>query len=101
MFKKIIYIIILSFFITSCADSFQSVKRGLTGAKKEGGDEFMIEKKDPLILPPDFESLPTPDEKIAASEEISVLEKKLETKTEVSSSTSKTENSILEKIRKK
>ena len=101
MFKKIIYIIILSFFITSCADSFQSVKRGLTGAKKEGGDEFMIEKKDPLILPPDFESLPTPDEKIAASEEISVLEKKLETKTEVSSSTRKTENSILEKIRKK
>ena len=53
MFKKITYIIILTFFVTSCADTASSIKRGLTGAKKTSGDEFLIMKKDPLILPPD------------------------------------------------
>ncbi|MBA1338473.1 MAG: Protein of unknown function (DUF3035) [Pelagibacterales bacterium] len=101
MFKKIIYITMLTFFITSCSDSFSSVKRGLTGAKKKGGDEFMVRKKDPLILPPDFQSLPTPDQQIVESEEISLLEKKLKNKTEINTTTSKTENSILQKIRKK
>jgi len=53
MFKKISYIIILFAFLTSCADTFDSVKRGLTGAKKGSADEFLVKKKDPLILPPD------------------------------------------------
>ena len=34
MFKKITYILVLTFFVTSCADTFDSVKRGLTGSKK-------------------------------------------------------------------
>ena len=48
-----------------------SVKRGLTGEKKVSTDEFMIKKKDPLIMPPDYENLPTPEERVAAKEEIS------------------------------
>ena len=102
MFKKIIYISFLIFFATSCADTFNSVKRGITGQKQGTTDEFLIEKKDPLILPPDYENLPTPDESIAASEEISVFEENLEIYVEVeensSSSTDSVENSILKRI---
>ena len=102
MFKKITYIIILTFFVTSCSDTASSIKRGLSGAKKTSADEFLIQKKDPLILPPDYENLPIPDEKIAAKEEISTFEKNLGTLIEDDPSTPNTaEDSILKKIRSK
>ena len=99
MLKKNIYIIILALLVTSCADTFDSVKRGLTGAKGDTADEFLVKKKDPLILPPDFENLPTPDEKIDIKNEVSDFEKNLEISDETNSSTlSPVENSILKKI---
>ena len=102
MLKKITCIILLFVFLTSCAGTFDSVKRGLTGAKKSSADEFLVKKKDPLILPPDYENLPTPDEKSAAAEEISNFEKSFETTLEEDSSTSSSvESSILKKIRTK
>ena len=102
MLKKIIYIILLTFLATSCADTFQSVKRGLTGAKSNAADEFLVQKKDPLIIPPDFENLPTPEERSAAAEEISIFEKNLEILIEDNSSTSSSaEDSILRKIQSK
>ena len=101
MFKKITYIIIIIFFITSCADTTSSIKRGLTGAKKTSGDEFLIQKKDPLILPPDYENLPIPNEE-TVTEEISTFEKNLGTLIEDNSSrSSSVEESILKKIRSK
>ena len=101
MLKKIIYLFVLVFFVVSC-DSLSSVKRGLTGGKKTSTDEFLIQKKDPLILPPDYENLPIPDERIAASEEISTFEKTLEASIEDNSSTpSSIEDSILKKIQSK
>ena len=102
MLKKIIYIIILTFLATSCADTFHSVKRGLTGEKADTTDEFLVQKKDPLILPPDFENLPTPEERSAAAEEISIFEKNLEISIEDNSSiSSSVEDSILKKIQSK
>ena len=101
MFKKITYIIILTFFVTSCADTASSIKRGLTGAKKTSGDEFLIQKKDPLILPPDYENLPIPNEE-TVTEEISTFEKNLGTLIEDNSSrSSSVEDSILKQIRSK
>ena len=102
MFRKITYIFLLFLFTGSCADTFSSVKRGLTGAKKNSADEFLVEKKDPLILPPDFENLPIPDEEIADIEKDSIFEKTLEDLTEDNSSASDSvENSILKKIQSK
>ena len=101
MHKKIIYILSIIFFITSC-ETMDSVKRGITGEKRVSTDEFFIEKKDPLILPPDYENLPIPDERIVAMEEISSFEKSLETSIEENSSTSSSiEDSILKKIQSK
>ena len=87
MFKKTTIIFIIALFITSCANTFDSIKRGLTGAKGEGADEFLVKKKDPLILPPDFENLPTPDERNSAEEELSLFEKNLESVIEEKTST--------------
>ena len=101
MHKKIIYILSLIFFITSC-DTLGSIKKGLTGEKRKSIDEFLIQRKDPLILPPDYENLPTPGEKIAVREEILAFEKTLEISIEDSSSTSgSVEDFILKKIRSK
>ena len=101
MYKKIIYILSLIFFITSC-NAVDSVKRGITGAKRDTADEFLIKKKDPLILPPDYENLPIRDERIAATEEISTFEKTLEASIEDNTSTpNSVEDSILKKIQSK
>ena len=102
MFRKTIYIFLLFLFTGSCADTFSSVKRGLTGAKKNSADEFLVEKKDPLILPPDFENLPIPDKRIADIEEDSIFENTLENSIEENSPASDSaENSILKKIQSK
>ena len=101
--KKTIFLLTLAFLVTSCGDSWDSVKRGMTGQKQESADEFLVIKKDPLILPPDYDKLPTPDEQRAAVEEISSFEKKLKkitTTKSTSSSTTSTETSILQQIKR-
>ena len=56
--KKInLFIIVFAFLLGSC----QSVKDGLSGKKKENSDEFLVQKKNPLVLPPNFMELPTPE----------------------------------------
>ena len=98
MHKKIIYILSIIFFVTSC-ETMGSVKRGLTGEKRVSTDEFMIKKKDPLIMPPDYENLPTPEERVAAKEGISNFEKSLGASIEDNSpSSTSTEGFILKKI---
>tara|TARA_Y100000590_G_scaffold453295_1_gene598075 strand:+ start:267 stop:581 length:315 start_codon:yes stop_codon:yes gene_type:complete len=101
--KKLFFFIGLAFLCTSCADTWNSVKQGVTGAKQKSSDEFLVKKKDPLILPPDFESLPTPDEQ-SQEEEVTSFEKTLTSGSSSdtdSSSESNAEISILEQIRRK
>ena len=96
MFKnKIVFFMMLSFLITSC----ESVREGLTGSKNQSTDEFLVKKKDPLILPPDFENLPNPSERQVSAEEMTSFEKTLKKQT-VSESSSATENSAEESILK-
>jgi len=40
-----------------------SVKRGLSGQKKKNTDEFLVQTKNPLVLPPHFGELPEPMKK--------------------------------------
>ena len=101
--KKLIFLLVLNFVLTSCADTWSSVKKGLTGEKTKSTDEFLVKKKDPLILPPDFDRLPTPQDQVVERDDINTFEKTLteeslsqkETPTDLS-----TETSILEQIRK-
>ena len=97
------YIFFLSFliFITSC----QEVKEGLVGNKRsKSSDEFLVQKKNPLVLPPDFESLPTPktetNQQIDDDKGIEDLLGVYEEKSEIfeAESSKSLENSIFEKI---
>ena len=95
MFKKnIILLTLLIFLVTSCADTWGNVKRGLTGAKQKSTDEFLVKKKDPLILPPDFESLPSPTERDEAQEEILSFEKELKKVSETEITSTSAEGSV-------
>jgi len=101
--KKILIFTSAVILLTSCADTFDSVKRGLTGQKAKSGDEFLVQKKDPLVLPPDFEELPTPEDRVIAEDELSNFERTLKTSAsseEDIQSDGSTEQSILRQIRK-
>ena len=52
-----IFILISSFLIFySCG----TIKEGFTNQKKTSSDEFLVEKKSPLVMPPDYNKLPLP-----------------------------------------
>ena len=50
-------IIFCVFFISGCS----SEKKTLSGKKKNNTDEFLVKKKNPLVLPPNFNDLPKPE----------------------------------------
>ena len=52
--------LIASFFIILFLNSCGTIAEGLGGSKKKGSDEFLVEKKSPLVLPPSFGELPEP-----------------------------------------
>ena len=99
---------ILLLFLNSCG----AVGEGLGGSKKKNNDEFLVEKKAPLVLPPSFGELPEPGKKIDENqastkkdtlgiEEIinqSSLIDKVEKNSELKNSI---EQSVIEKIKNK
>ncbi len=97
----IVFSIIL--FLSSCS----SIKEGFSGQKKANSDEFLVEKKSPLVMPPDYNELPLPKEKNVEKDNSKNQIKSLITETnnkEVDESfdeeNSSFENSILKKIKK-
>lgn len=52
MKHKLLLIFLLLFVVTSCT--------GIGGKRSEKSDEFLIEKKNPLVMPPDINELPKP-----------------------------------------
>ena len=54
--RAILFLVIVFFTFQSC----QTVKEGFTSQKKKSTDEFLVEKKSPLVMPPDFNELPLP-----------------------------------------
>ncbi len=56
--KNILFISIF-FILLSCS----TVREGFQNNKKNNSDEFLVEKKSPLVMPPDFNKLPIPRNK--------------------------------------
>ena len=50
--------ILLSLLLLLC--SCGSLKEGFANQKKNSSDEFLVEKKSPLVMPPDYSELPFP-----------------------------------------
>ena len=48
----------LILFLYSCS----TLKEGFTNQKKSSSDEFLVEKKSPLVMPPDYNDMPVPDQ---------------------------------------
>ena len=51
---------ILLIFIVAYLQACSSVTEGFKLKKGNTGDEFLVEKKNPLVLPPNFNELPEP-----------------------------------------
>jgi len=109
--KKNNYLIFLLFFLLLFSGC-QDVKKGFSGKKIDQGEEFLVIKKNPLIVPPDFEKMPIPKNEIEESNSIEVennqdsdFKKLLETqdqKVDVSDSKENTgdlEKKIIDKIK--
>ena len=75
-YKLLILMGLLSLFITSCG----TVKKAFDPQRKNSSEEFLVEKKSPLSMPPDFDELPVPqadkEEKIDQDKDIELLIKK-------------------------
>ena len=103
-----IYILmkLILIFLLSCS----SVKDGFSNQKKSNSDEFLVEKKSPLIMPPDYKELPLPKTETEQNnnnngEEIikSLINKQNDNSTvqdKQNSSTQELEKNILNKIKK-
>ena len=82
MNKKILLYFSCFLFLYSC----QTIKDGLTGKKQENSDEFLVIKKNPLEIPPNFDELPVPqsekinDQSELVDEEIKDLIKSINSK---------------------
>ena len=99
----ILITILLSILLYACEtakDAFEGKKRS------EQSDEFLVEKKNPLAMPPDYEKLPTPgSEKVSPetfSESSDVKDllniEESDSSTDGNDSSGDIESSIIEKI---
>ena len=97
---KFYILIAIAVLFSSCS----SLKEGFTNQKKNNSDEFLVEKKSPLVMPPDYNELPIPNEENINKEsnEIQSLiskSKSGEIEENFDKKSSSFEGSILEKIK--
>ena len=99
--KKFKFFLIIAIF---CLTSSCGVLReGFKSPKQNKSDEFLVEKKSPLKLPPDYDKLPTPLEKtnkeIEKETSIEKMIKDNKNETKKSNSNSTLEELVLDKIK--
>ena len=98
---KFYILIAIAVLFSSCS----SLKEGFTNQKKNNSDEFLVEKKSPLVMPPSYGELPSPTSKetLKKNNDIKDLIEKSNDQTvqvDGSNNQNKTlENSILGKIK--
>ena len=106
--KKFKILSILLFCISFLLGSCQSIKDGLSGKKNENSDEFLVQKKNPLVLPPNYMKLPKPKSEVLEDtafniEEETDIEKLFNTESTTTNSSSKNygdaEEFVLENIK--
>ena len=104
--------LIASFLILIFLNSCGTIAEGLGGSKKKGSDEFLVEKKSPLVIPPSFGELPEPgkepeeniisDKKVTSDIEDIINQSSTTSTSEKSDDTKNSiEQSIIKKINEK
>ena len=100
--KIFTFLLIICFINVSCG----SVKKAFDPERKNSSEEFLVEKKSPLSMPPNMDELPIPqNEKSKEKEEsndVEILLNQIEDSSQNNNETidSDTEKSIIEKIKK-
>ena len=101
--KKNFIFIFIFIFLSNC-QGLSDFKKTMRGEKVNTTDEFLIKKKDPLILPPQHEELPLPKGSDFQEKEGNTVQSILKTgqnsEIKKSSSVSSLEKKILEELRK-
>jgi hypothetical protein len=99
-FKKFITLNIV-LILCSCG----TIKEGFTNQKKNSSDEFLVEKKSPLVVPPSYGELPIPSSEKTNKKnqtnniESLIIKKKNDEKLKDIEPDKNFEQSILEKIK--
>ncbi len=100
---RLFFIILVFNFLVGC----KTMNEGFSLKKKQAADEFLVEKKNPLVEPPEYGELPTPtdtnlDEAKTSENEIESLLNSESIKSqpiELGNNSNKIEENILEKIK--
>ena len=96
---NIFLLIVIFIFFQSC----NTISQGFKSPKQNKSDEFLVEKKSPLKLPPDYDQLPTPletnNEEIEKESSIEKMIKDNKNETKKSNSNSTLEELVLDKIK--
>ena len=98
--KKLFLNIMILFFVYSCGTS--NVGKVLRNEKITNTDEFLVKKRQPLSLPPDYEDLPEPGTHNSDKKNEDDINKilKIPKKQSETKSSSTVEQSIINEIRK-
>ena len=91
----------IAIILSSCG----TIRDGFSNQKKNNSDEFLVEKKSPLVMPPDYNELPIPSEEKVEKETNdikSLISKSKQDEIDENSDkkSSSFEGSILKKIKK-
>ncbi len=100
-YKKITLLLLAFLFLYSC----NNAKNALQGKKRsDNSDEFLVEKKNPLTMPPDINELPIPtDQEDLANknddEKLEVIKNLEVSESDTTNENNSLEDSILKKIK--
>ena len=101
--NKIILLFILTIFLYSCS-TLSEAGKVLRNEKIKTTDEFLVKKREPLVLPPDYKNLPKPGslnrEKIENKNTISKILKIKKENNSLKKGNTSVEQSIINKIGK-
>ena len=101
--KTILLYFILIIFLHSCGGASDAAKV-LKNEKITNTDEFLVKKRDPLILPPEYDTLPKPNSaensKKNDGNKINKILKFPDEQTSTTKGSSSVEESIMKNIRK-
>ena len=99
---KFFLVFIIFIFLNGCGNNWREFKETMSGQKVTNTDEFLIKKKDPLVLPPEYEKLPLPKtgKQKSNANTIETVLKSNKTKKSDSKASTELENMILKELRK-
>ena len=100
--KNIKLSLIFIFVLTAC-NSLDEAGKVLKNEKVRTTDEFLVKKRDPLVLPPDYKDIPLPgskNTKKSSEKDIKKILNAPDEQTVLNDQTSSTEKSIINQIRK-